>query len=37
MGIRVLFLREQLAVLRHLVARGEVTRQMADGVEVFLT
>jgi hypothetical protein len=36
-GLRVLFLREQLAVLRHLAARGEVKRETVDGVEVFLT
>ncbi|MEN8143697.1 MAG: MBL fold metallo-hydrolase [Gemmatimonadota bacterium] len=34
-GLRVLFLREQLAMLRHLAARGEISRGLADGAEVF--
>ncbi len=34
-GITVLLLREQLAVLRHLVGRGAVRRREEDGVERF--
>ncbi|MFQ5745910.1 MAG: MBL fold metallo-hydrolase [Gemmatimonadota bacterium] len=34
-GLRVLFLREQLAMLRHLAFRGVLVRAEADGVERF--
>jgi len=36
-GLRVLLLREQLAMLRHLTARGVIRRTMENGVERFST
>lgn len=34
-GLRVLLLREQLAILRHLAAEGRLERAESEGVEVF--
>jgi hypothetical protein len=34
-GLLILYLRERLAMLRHLAAGGELVRQLHDGVEQF--
>jgi hypothetical protein len=34
-GLLILYLRERLAMLRHLAAGGELVRQPHDGVELF--